>query len=290
MRVLGLDGGVAALQKIKMDDGVCSSVEHDMAAHRAFSPSNRSSLSHAQKVFIAEECTRAESRDDFTGRLVQNTTCPPSDDQLDDLKDLKRVVYNFVRKNPKFCVGYQSDVMDLKTAIEALDLLKADPATRTGPAPVGASGSKYYETDGWTNHMWKYILVGSHDYCAETGILTNIVLHPIDVHKRAAMIASTFPDGVVQLEGDYFCVKRINSNWEVGHCGSSDYNRTYWVITWQIALSENEKLATKLFSESERLVREAGGTVTKFLVDGGTALQAAVNNVSVSIPVTAAEG
>ena len=138
--------------------------------------------------------------------------------------------------------------------------------------------------------MWKYMFVGSHDYSAETGIITNIVLHPIDIRERTAMIASTFPDGEVQLEADYFCVKRIDSSWEVGHCGSSDYKHAYWPITWQIALSENEKLATKLFAESERLVREAGGRVSKFLVDGGTSLQAAVNNVSVSSPATTEEG
>ena len=97
------------------------------------------------------------------------------------MKKFKSVAYDFVRNNPKFCVGYESDVLDLKTAVEAMDFLKADPTTRTKPAPVGASGSKYYESAGWKNHMWKFIFVGSHDYSAETGRLTTIVFHPIDV-------------------------------------------------------------------------------------------------------------
>ena len=126
--------------------------------------------------------------------------------------------------------------------------------------------------------MWKFIFVGSHDYSAETGRLTNIVFHPVDVCNRASRIAATFPNGEVQIEGDCFCVNQINVSWDVGRCGSSDYNRSYWPITWQIALTENEKLATKLFSESERLVREAGGKVTKFLVNGGTSLSWALGS------------
>ena len=83
--------------------------------------------------------------------------------------------------------------MDIGAAVEALDLLKANPSQISDPAPVGSSGSDFYESDAWTKRLWKYVLVGSHDYSKETGRLTNLVFHPIDVIKRAAMISNTFP-------------------------------------------------------------------------------------------------
>ena len=94
------------------------------------------------------------------------------------------------------------------------------------------------------------------------------------------MILNTFPGQEVQLEGDYFTLNGVSADWEVDHCGCSDYNRSYWPLTWQIAMTENEPLATQLFSVSERFIIDSDGHVRKVLVDGGKALQAAVNNLA----------
>ena len=73
----------------------------------------------------------------------------------------------------------------------------------------------------------------------------------------------------------------IDASWVLGHCGASCLRRSYWPLTWQLVSSENKPLTTEMLSTSTDLVHiETDGCVTKFLVDGGTALGAAVENVA----------
>ena len=75
MTLLRLNGGVVALEKIKLIDGVRIPVAHDDAAHKAFLTSTRSSLSPGQKFVIAN-----------------HHEYPPSDAQLQDLKHFKHTI------------------------------------------------------------------------------------------------------------------------------------------------------------------------------------------------------
>ena len=98
---------------------------------------------------------------------------------------------------------------------------------------------------------------------------------------RAKACANTFPGRVVQLEADYLGMNGIDASWLFGHCGSSDLGRSYWLLTWQFASSEDKPRATELLSTTTDLIHnKTEGRVTNFLVDGGTALAAAVENVS----------
>ena len=65
------------------------------------------------------------------------------------------------------------------------------------------------------------------------------------------------------------------ANWVVGHVGSSDWNHRYWPLLYQIALTENEQVATEMFQYAINVIEEdSKGDIDDLLVDGGTALEA----------------
>ena len=103
-------------------------------------------------------------------------------------------------------------------------------------------------------------------------------MFPLDVLDRAKAFAEAFPN--VQLEIDYFFLKRYFASWVVGHVGSSCFLRAYWLFALQIAIYENEAKATKLLEASKEVIhKNTRGRVTTVLADGGTALAAAVRRI-----------
>ena len=125
--------------------------------------------------------------------------------------------------------------------------------------------------------MW----VSSHDYSPELGCFTYILLHSLDVLQRSRMIAQTFPGNCVQLELDYIFPKRVDAHWVLGHSGASCYGHTYWWLTIQVASVENEPTGTLLAGSAVSMIEgNTQGCVKNFLQDGGTAIMAAVKNVS----------
>ena len=103
--LLRLNGGVVALEKVKLIDGVRIPVAHDNAAYKAFLSSTQSSLSHGQKIFMAKECARSGNWDDYVCRLANHHEYPPSDAQLQDLKN-PSTVFTIL------CVAIQCSVND----------------------------------------------------------------------------------------------------------------------------------------------------------------------------------
>ena len=171
--------------------------------------------------------------------------------------------------------------MKIDVVLKLLELLKTKPRDRNGNAPVGKSQNWYYYTDAWKHYVWKSLWVSSHDYSPHTGTFTSILLHPLDVHQRSLMIAHTFPGKCVQLEMDYLFPKRVDAHWALGHSGASCYGHIYWWLTIQVASAESEATGTLLAGSAVNMIEDnTHGRVKNFLQDGGTAIMAAVNNVS----------
>ena len=94
-------------------------------------------------------------------------------------------------------------------------------------------------------------------------------------------MASTFPGGKVQLEFDYLFPKGINAHWVFGHNGASCYGHTYWWSAIQVAIAKIEPTRALLARSVVNMIHDnTQGTVANFLQDGGTAIMAAVKNVS----------
>ena len=53
----------------------------------------------------------------------------------------------------------------------------------------------------------------------------------------------------------------IDASWLVGHCGSSDLGRSYRVLTWQFASSEDKPRVTELLSTSTDLIHALYNTL-----------------------------
>ena len=82
---------------------------------------------------------------------------------------------------------------------------------------------------------------------------------------------------MVQLESDFFYVEDNNKEWQVGHIGCSDLKRKYWPLVFVVSRSENTKYARQLLKSAMLLVEHANGFVSRNLIDGGGALQKAID-------------
>ena len=284
MLVARVNGGLVFMQKTELKNGKKQTVCHDMDRHNAFSTSvragSRSSLSHAQKEYIAIHGLSKEKLDAFAGEMLHGDFVIASEEQRQDPSRFKNSVRRFILRNPQYSLDRKRNPMKMDVVLELLELLKNNPLDRDCNAPVGKSQNWYYYTEGWKHYVWKSLWVSSHDYSPELGRFTSILLHPLDVLQRSRMIAETFPD-CVQLEMDYLFPKGVDAHWVVGHSGASCYGHTYWWLTIQVASAESEPTGTLLAGSTVSMIEDnTQARVKNFLQDGGTAIMAAVKHMS----------
>ena len=250
LSVIRVNGGLVFIQNTELINGKKQSVFHDMERHNACpSPGrsgSRSSLSHAQKEYIAMKGMSKKKLDEFAGEMLHGDVVIASDEQRQNPSRFKLSVRKFIQRNPQFCLDRKQNPMKMDIVLEILDLLKTNPLERDCNAPVGKSQNWYYYSKGWKHYVWKSLWVSSHDYSKDTGSFTSILLHPLDVVQRSRMIASTFPGRRVQLELDYLFPKRVDAHWVLGHSGASCYAHTYWWLTIQVASAESTPTGTLL--------------------------------------------
>ena len=227
---------------------------------------------------MVEQYQKYKCKETLAFDLLHHDDIIASDLQKKNPKKFKASLCNLARNHAKLMVGAVEDVVTVDVVLEVLDLLKTPPTERTSEAPVGASCASYFDSAAWKKYLWKSLWVHSHDYDYTTGKFTSIIVFPLDVLDRAKAFAEAFPN--VQLEIDYFFLKRFFASWVVGHVGSSCFLRSYWLFALQIAIYENEKKATKLLEASVEVIhKNTRGRVTTVLSDGGTALAAAVRRI-----------
>jgi len=82
------------------------------------------------------------------------------------------------------------------------------------------------------------------------------------------------------VETDFFYLKDVD--WQVGHIGISDFGHTYWVLALILCESENEDSSLKLIEAMIQMIEDASGKPEFVLVDGGAALEAAINRMNIS--------
>jgi len=174
--VVRVDGGLVFMQKTELKNGKKQPVCHDMDRHNACpSPvraGSRSSLSHAQKEYIAIHGLSKKKLDAFAGEMLHGDIVIASDEQRQDPSRFKQSVRDFIRRNPQYSLDRKRNPMKMDVVLELLDLLKTNPLGRDCNAPVGKSQNWYYYTEGWKHYVWKSLWVSSHDYSPELGCFT----------------------------------------------------------------------------------------------------------------------
>ena len=178
--------------------------DHDKGLHMNHSGKSKSSLSHAQKEYIAQKYTYGTYVSVFTTQMLEDPTCPCSEYQLRHQSRLRQSIYDFTRNTPKFLKGdMATDSMSLEVIYELLMLLKAPLEQRSEKAPTGESNHSYFKSIYWTRYLWKYIQVLKVTKSSKGDILT-ILFAPIDLKRRAADMCRAFPGHKVQLEGQIY--------------------------------------------------------------------------------------
>ena len=299
MKIVGVKNGLMALQRCDIVDGVKVPIQHNTAAHHKFRNSGvyvtsdgtkkAGPLSLIQQEFLAKHYTGGDS-DLLLKNVLEHPRVPCSNAQRAHTNEFKKSMFDFYLRNPQYCRGgTKKRAMTTELLLEILELLNTDPKLRDdNNALVGASGDDYYTISTWKKYMWKYIYVVSHDYDHNAGKFTKVLFTVTDIAQRCAAAASTFPNGKVQLETDYFTV--VGVPWQVGHIGVSDYNHKYWGLAFQISDSENKQAVWELLQfalycvenvhelETNDIVSQA--QVTHVLADGGEAIRSAIEQQS----------
>jgi hypothetical protein len=298
LKIVRVKNGLLVLKKCEIVDDKKVPIEHNLSGHKLFRHSGKGragvagALSIAQMTYIAKRYHLDGDRDSFAQKMLHNVSIPSSALQHAEYDTFKRSIYDFYNRNSHYCQALpENEAMKTDLLLEILELLRADPNSRDGTAaPKGKSGHKYYESDAWKKYLWKFIYVAKHDFNVSTGQFTKITFCVTDIAKRCKAAALMFPDGQVQLETDYL---GIGGPYVFGHAGVSDFNHKYWLLVFQIALSENEGAVYEMLDlavhfaenvhllpleEDEELLTPA--TVTQVLADGGEAIRAAVEKLS----------
>ena len=202
MKVARVPGGLAILQRCTKVGSDLVPLKHNEDAHDAPTKNTTgrragamSFLSFKQKELILNEADKFQSTDALSSMLLLTKKVEATRYQKDNPAKFKKAVQQFKDRNRKFFANAPPDQMTVDVLLEILDLLRTPPHRRTDEAPVGASDSPYYKTEGWTMYLWRFMWLHSHDYNAETGQFTYIIFFPIDVFARAKAFAKTF-DGV----------------------------------------------------------------------------------------------
>ena len=224
--------------------------------------------------------------------MLKDTNVPCSEKQKNNELAFKKTVFNFRDRNPRYSDGHTpKGTMSLELLLEVIDILR-DPHDRSDrPPSTGSSGDNSYTSANWKNFVWPHIVVINCDYNSDTGKMTNVLFTTTYVHLRAEAAIELSPGNKVQLEVDYFTPKGVNNTYHVGNVGFSDYSRFYWPLFYQIAVSENQEVVHQLLKTTidflefvsnlrwEETVND-GSVVNVILADGGTAILAAINQLS----------
>ena len=142
-----VEGGLVCLQKKEFRDGRMQPADHDEGLHMNHSGKSKSSLSHAQKEYIAQKYTYGTNVSVFTTQMLEDPTCPCSENQLHHQSRLRKSIDDFTRNTPKFLKGaIATDSMSLEVVYELLMLLKAPPESQSEKAPTGKSKHSYYKS------------------------------------------------------------------------------------------------------------------------------------------------
>jgi len=219
---------------------------------------------------------------------LQEPSIPCHPRQQQDRVGLRRTLTNWVRNNPNYLISKNKakgrSLEDVKTM---LDYLKCGNSINNSHTDTEPTCPPLQEKIGsgidleLVKKINEQLHIIDHNYGDnETGKF-HIVASPNDAMEIAKEAANANPGGHVQLEMDFYHL-RNGAKYQVGHIGVSDYGHHFWLLALIICESENEKSALRLLKAAVDIIEAAEGSVEFVLVDGGTALKAAIDTLNVS--------
>ena len=156
---------------------------------------------------------------------------------------------------------------------EVFDLLMQDD--RSSDISISSDNTNSYLLSREFKELWKYIKVTEHDHDGSTW--STVAFEYLDVRELVNMAVTMFTDKKVQLEMDFFMGVCTEDEWQVGQIGFSDMDHRYWILCMVLSKSENHVSAGVLLKRATGVLNEAGGDGNYVLVDGGSALNKAIN-------------
>jgi len=258
------------------------------ASKSKFSPYN---LSVEQKEFITDyglaSCSTSQMKDAVSTMTymarMNEISCTP--EQLMSATKFLDAVKNWIKNKKRandffFLNQWGKCSMSGQDLKEVLDLLMTSPNDRTSPPDMSAYHNLHLLTPEFRETVWPYVKVHSHDHVGSTW--SSITFECVHWKLLLAAAVKMYPDGTVQLEIDFFrgCAER--DEWQVGQIGFSDFNHSYFLIGMDICRSENNISAGRLLDRALEMLNEVDGDCDYVLVDGGPALNLAIDNANKS--------
>ena len=93
-------------------------------------------------------------------------------------------------------------------------------------------------------------------------------------------MATKMFDGKIQIELDFF--KIPNVMYQIGHVGISDFFHRYWPVLFVCCDGENQINAFRCLRVASEMIDANDGELEFIMVDGGTALKAAIDELNCS--------
>ena len=279
----GITKGLLYYEMINPDTN-CPFVHENHSAAKGRTPY---SLTTQQEEFVIK-CSQGKTPDIRDQRrlaqvMIRNNDIATSEAQKNNVEEFVKKIGEFIansKRGNKVHKSYfqQQKVDDSTTGAELQELLNhlmsdKDSDKRRRKFSLDGIGLYILTFDG--ELVQNLIRVHEHDHNGKTwSYITFEYLHANDLAKLAVTM---YPDGKLKLEMDFFMSVCKGNQWQVGHIGLSDRDHKYWILCVIIAKSENHKSAGLLLKRATELLHDANGDGRCVLVDGGKALDKAVD-------------
>jgi hypothetical protein len=163
---------------------------------------------------------------------------------------------------------------------EILDILKT-PMERRSSCPCISNHPDNFHllTPDFRMTMWPHLVVHDHDHDGSTW--SCITYQFDDWRSLVADALKMYPVGkLLQLQMDFFKGCCEGDEFQTGQCGFSDLIHRYFILVMDISKSENQHSAGRLLQRALHMLNELDGDCNWVLVDGGKALNTAINNAN----------
>lgn len=279
LKIVRVNGGLLGYEKCNDSKHPFTHCNHHVPPNHASKKYNTVSLTVEQKTYIVQNWG-VLSLDNMVLGMRRHTSC--NDDQRDDnnLEQLRTAIANWMKEQTvqaRYGRAKNSMQMSKLHLKQILDALKDQPPRRC-PSFIQDMypDNPWLRSDDFVELLWPNVLVVHHDVGSAEDF-TVIMFQFVNAYECARQMVSSVLGPMVQLESDFFYVEDNDKEWQVGHIGCSDLKRKYWPLVFVISRSENTKYARQLLKSAMLLVEHANGYVSQNLIDGGGALQKAID-------------
>ena len=245
-------------------------------------------LSVQQRQFIIDYgtgCIKKGAFRDIATMMAASSEIYCSEAQRQKPEKLEEKVKEFVANRKRagdyfFNNVWGKCVMSGQQLCEILDILKTPMESRISfPSVSNHPDNFHLLTPDFRMTMWRHLVIHDHDHNGSTW--SRITYEFGDWRFLLANALKMYPEGkLLQLEMDFFKGCCDGDEFQAGQCGFSDLIHRYFILVMDLSKSENQHSAGRLLERALHMLNELGGDCNWVLVDGGKALNTAIDNAN----------